>query len=126
VIAPVVRRQNVNVVTLIGNLATDVELREVGEKKVAGFLLAVDRPAKDAGADFVRVAVWDRQAELCAEFLARGKRIGLEGRLRTRSWEDGDGNRRNAVEVVAGRVEFLSPREGGAEADLPFEAAAMS
>jgi single-strand DNA-binding protein len=116
----------VNVVTLIGNLATDVELREVGEKKVAGFVLAVDRPAKDAGADFVRIAVWDRQAELCAEFLARGKRIGLEGRLRTRSWEDGEGNRRNAVEVVAGRVEFLSPREGSAEADLPFEAATMT
>jgi single-strand DNA-binding protein len=115
-----------NVVTLIGNLATDVELREVGEKKVAGFVLAVDRPAKDAGADFVRIAAWERQAELCAEFLARGKRIGLEGRLRTRSWEDGEGNRRSAVEVVASRIEFLSPREGDTEVDLPFEAAAMS
>jgi single-strand DNA-binding protein len=116
-----------NVVTLIGNLATDVELREVGEgKRVASFVLAVDRPTKDGGADFVRVAVWDRQGELCAQFLAKGKRVGLDGRLRSRSWEDGEGKRRTAVEVVANRVQFLSPREDGAGANIPFEAAAMS
>jgi single-stranded DNA-binding protein len=60
----------VNVVTLIGNLATDVELREIGpEKKVASFVLAVDRASRDGGADFVSVSAWDRQAELCAEYL---------------------------------------------------------
>ena len=64
-----------NIVTLIGNLATDVELREVGpEKKVASFLLAVDRASRDGGADFVNVCAWDRQAELCAEYLAKGRR----------------------------------------------------
>ena len=57
-----------NVVMLIGNLATDVELKEVGdEKRVANFLLAVDRRTKEAAADFVGVSVWDRQAELCAQ-----------------------------------------------------------
>ena len=65
-----------NVVTLIGNLATEVELREVRpDKKVASFVLAVDRANQDGGADFVRVSAWDRQAELCAEYLGKGRRI---------------------------------------------------
>ena len=59
-----------NVVTLIGNLATDVELKELAnDKKVASFLLAVDRPGKDAGADFVNVSTWNRQAEVCGQYL---------------------------------------------------------
>jgi single-strand DNA-binding protein len=116
-----------NAVNLIGNLATDVELKEVGdEKRVAGFLLAIDRPSKDGGADFIHISVWDRQAELCNQYLAKGKRIGLEGRLRSRSWDAEDGSRRSAVEVVASRVEFLSPPEGGGttDVDIPFAAAA--
>jgi single-strand DNA-binding protein len=116
-----------NTVNLIGNLATDVELKEVGDsKRVAGFLLAIDRPSKDGGADFIHVSVWDRQAELCNKCLTKGKRIGLEGRLRSRSWDAEDGSRRSAVEVVASRVEFLSPPEGGgtADVDIPFAAAA--
>ena len=118
-----------NTVSLIGNLASDVELREVGEdKKVASFLLAVGRGARDAGADFVGVSVWDRQAELCAEYLSKGRRVGLEGYLRSRNWEE-DGKRRRVVEVVAKRVDFLGgPRresEEGAEV-IPFEAAAAS
>jgi len=115
-----------NTVSLIGNLATDVDLREVGDdKKVASFLLAVDRGGADGGADFVSVSAWDRQGELCAEYLAKGRRVGVEGRLKSRSWEE-DGKRRTAVEVVARRVDFLGgPRrdEGGAEV-IPFEAAA--
>ena len=122
-----------NSVQLIGNLATDVELRDVGandegqEKKVASFLLAVDRGSRDAGADFVWIAAWDRQAELCAEFLAKGRRVGVEGRLKSRTWEQ-DGTRRDAVEVVARRVEFLGgePRARGADDGaevIPFEAA---
>jgi single-strand DNA-binding protein len=99
----------VNVVSLIGHLATEVELRHVGaDKKVAGFLLAVQRPGRDSDADFVWVNAWDRQAELCAEYLAKGRRVGVDGRLRSRSWEE-DGKRRRAVEVVAHRVDFLSP-----------------
>jgi single-strand DNA-binding protein len=117
----------VNVVTLIGNLATDVELREVGpEKKVASFVLAVDRASREGGADFVSVSAWDRQAELCAEYLGKGRRIAVDGRLKSRSWEE-DGKRRSAVEVVARRVEFLGggPRrdEEASGADvIPFEA----
>jgi single-strand DNA-binding protein len=118
-----------NSVQLIGNLATDVELREVGandegqEKKVASFLLAVDRGSRDAGADFVWITAWDRQAELCAQYLEKGKRVAVDGRLKSRTWEQ-DGKRRDAVEVVARRVEFLTApaREHDAEV-IPFEAA---
>ena len=118
-----------NSVQLIGNLATDVELRDVGaneegqEKKVASFLLAVDRGSRDGGADFVWITTWDRQAELCAQYLGKGKRVAVDGRLKSRTWEQ-DGKRRDAVEVVARRVEFLTApaREHDAEV-FPFEAA---
>ena len=97
----------VNVVTLIGNLATEVKLEELAEgKRVASFVLAVDRTGKDGGADFVRVAAWDRQADLCREFLHKGHRVALDGRLRSRSWQALDGTRRSAVEVVANRMQF--------------------
>jgi single-strand DNA-binding protein len=114
----------VNVVTLIGNLATDVELKDVGDdRQVATFVLAVGRPGKDE-ADFVRIATWNRQAETCAQYLAKGKKVGVDGRLRSSSWEDSEGNKRSAIEVVANRVQFLSPPPGKEEAaDIPFEAA---
>jgi single-strand DNA-binding protein len=120
----------VNVVTLIGNLATEVELREVGpEKKVASFLLAVDRANRDGGADFVNVSAWDRQAELCAEYLGKGRRVAVDGRLKSRSWEE-EGKRRSAIEVVARRIEFLGSgqrhdEEEGADV-IPFEAPAAA
>ena len=97
-----------NNVMLIGNLATDVEVKEVGEdKRVASFTLAVDRPGSEQ-ADFVRIAAWNKQADACNRFLAKGKRIAVDGRLRSRSWEE-DGKKRSAIEVVAATVEFLSP-----------------
>ena len=119
--------RRVNVVTLIGNLATDVELKTLGEgKRVCSFVLAVDRVSKEGGADFVRIAVWDRQAELCDRYLAKGKRVGLDGRLRSRTWEDANGKRRSALEVVANRVEFLSPPAGEEGAsEVPFMATAV-
>ena len=116
-----------NVVTLIGNLATEVELRELQDgKKVASFVLAIDRASSDGGADFVRVCAWERQGELCAEYLAKGRRIAVDGRLRSSSWEE-DGKRRNAVEVVARRVEFLGggPRAENGEV-IPFEPVAAA
>lgn len=105
-----------NCVALIGNLATDVELKEIdAERKVASFLLAVDRPGANATtADFFRVSTWNKQAELCGQFLARGRQVAIDGKLRSRSWEDAEGKRRSAVEVVADRVQFLG---GGKETE---------
>ena len=111
-----------NSVSLIGNLATDVELKDVGpEKKVATFLLAVDRPGRDAGADFVSVSAWDRQAEVCGEYLAKGSRVGVDGRLRQPLV---GGRRRQAAERDRDRREpdrvprLAQPRQ------TPFEAVA--
>jgi single-strand DNA-binding protein len=114
-----------NNVNVIGNLATDVELRQAGEKQVGKFLLAVDRLSKDGGADFIGVSAWERQAELCAEYLGKGRRVAIEGYLRSHSWEDDQGKRRREVEIVARRVEFLSgPREDASTNEVvPFEAA---
>jgi single-strand DNA-binding protein len=113
-----------NLVMLIGNLATDVELREFGEeKRLATFRLAVDRGGKDDEADFFRISVWDRQAQTCADYLAKGRQVAVEGRLRTSSWED-NGEKRSRVEVVARRVEFLSSPTSTSTAEVvPFEAA---
>jgi single-strand DNA-binding protein len=114
----------VNVVTVIGNLATEVELRELGEdRKVARFLLAINRRGQEGGADFVRVAAWGKQAEACGRFLGKGRRVAVDGRLRSHSWEERDGKRRHSVEVVANHVQFLF---GPGESDeAPFEAAAV-
>ncbi|MFN2629674.1 MAG: single-stranded DNA-binding protein [Gaiellaceae bacterium] len=113
-----------NVVTLIGNLATDVELKEIGsDKKVASFLLAVQRATRDSEADFVWVSAWDRQAETCAAYLVKGRQVAVDGRLKSRSWEE-EGRRRDAIEVVANRVQFLSPPPGELADVVPFAATA--
>jgi single-strand DNA-binding protein len=115
-----------NTVSLVGNLATEVELKEVNEKKVASFLLAVGRAGgRDAGADFVWISAWERQGELCAEYLDKGNRVAVEGRLKSRTWEQ-DGRRRDAIEIVARRIDFLSPprNDDGAEV-IPFETASV-
>jgi single-strand DNA-binding protein len=114
-----------NVVILIGNLATDIDLKELDEeRKVANFVLAVDRAGRE-GADFFRVSVWNKQAEVCSRFLGKGQRVGIDGRLRSRSWEDTDGKRQSAVDVVATRIEFLSPPAQDA-AETPFAKAAAA
>jgi single-strand DNA-binding protein len=113
-----------NTVSLVGNLATDVELKQVSEKKVASFLLAVDRPGRDAGADFVWITAWERQAELCSEYLAKGERIGVEGRLKSRTWEH-EGRRRDAIEIVARRIDFLGGNQRADAEVIPFETAAV-
>ena len=113
-----------NNVSLTGRVATDVDLKELdAERRVASFLLAVDRP-KEGEADFFWISAWNKQADACHRFLKKGKQVGVYGRLRSRSWEE-EGKRRNAVDVVAHRVEFLSPPDGAAaDAEIPFEAVA--
>jgi single-strand DNA-binding protein len=116
-----------NVVTLIGNLATGVEVKSLdAERKVASFVLAVDRAGRDGEAGFFPTTAWNRQAELCGRYLDKGSRVAVEGRLHSRSWEE-QGKRRTAVEVVAGRVEFLGPRREPREGEVvPFVAADAS
>jgi len=107
-----------NRVILIGRLTKDPELRYTPNGvAVASFTLAVDRNYKNANGeretDFIPCVVYRQLAELCANYLAKGKLAAVEGRLQIRSYDGQDGQRRWITEVVADNVRFLSPKEGG-------------
>ncbi len=103
-----------NRVQLIGNLGVDPTLRTTSNgKPVANFTLATNRYFKDAkGQDqqrteWHRIVVWGRAAEVCSEYLKKGRRVYLEGSLRTRQWEDKEGIKRYTTEVYTNFVDFL-------------------
>lgn len=99
-----------NSVVMIGRLTRDPELRFTAGsgKAVATFSIAVDRPfSKNKETDFFRVVVWGKSGENCANYLAKGRLVGVQGRLQNNRWEDQDGRKRNRDEIVADRVEFL-------------------
>lgn len=116
-----------NNVVLIGRLAQDPELRYTPSDGVAvtNFNLAVDRPFSnqqgERDADFIRIVAWRKQAENVANYLKKGSLCAVEGRLQIRSYDDREGIRRIAAEVVANRVQFLDRRgSGSGTSDDPF------
>ena len=126
---------SLNRVLLIGNLTKDPELRYTPSgAAVANLRLAVNSSFKDQSGQrkeetcFVTIVVWSRQAELCNQYLKKGRLIFVEGRLLYRSWE-AEGKTRSTMEVRADRVQFLSPPPGaqagvsraGVEAGEPLE-----
>jgi len=116
-----------NIVVLIGNLASEPELRHTpAGKAVCEFRIAVSRGKDEA--DFFSIVTWERQAELCAEYIAKGSKVGVEGRLLHSTWEK-DGAKRSKIEVVAHRVNFLGSKRDAHEEipattttdeDIPF------
>jgi single-strand DNA-binding protein len=101
-----------NITVLKGNLATDVRLRTtVTGKEVASFKLAVNRPGKDAGADFIWVKVWNGSAVACNQYLAKGSPVLVEGSIRTSRVGEGS-DIKEYVEVNARQVTFLSSGNG--------------
>ncbi|KAB3537840.1 single-stranded DNA-binding protein [Alkaliphilus pronyensis] len=98
-----------NNVVLIGRLTRDPELRFTASgKAVATFSVAVNRPfSKTKEADFFNIVVWSKTAENCANYLAKGRLVGIQGRLQSRSYETQNGDKRYVTEVVAEQVEFL-------------------
>lgn len=108
-----------NSVVLIGRLTKDPEVRYISETQmaVASFTVAIDRPVKEGQekkADFPRVTVFGRQAENCERFLAKGRLVGIQGRIQTGSYTNKDGAAVYTTDVIADRVEFL---EWGEKAD---------
>ena len=108
-----------NSVVLIGRLTKDPEVRYIAESQtaVATFAVAIDRPVREGQekkADFPRVTVFGRQAENCERFLAKGRLVGIQGRIQTSSYTDKNGNSVFSTDVIADRVEFL---EWGEKAD---------
>lgn len=108
----------VNQCVLIGRLCADPETRYTPNGvTVATFTLAVDRDYKTEGkeraADFIRIKVWRKLAEVCANNLGKGRLVAVVGRIEVRNYEAQDGSKRQAVEVVADNVRFLDyPKDG--------------
>ncbi|PRR80336.1 Single-stranded DNA-binding protein ssb [Clostridium liquoris] len=101
-----------NKVVIIGRLTKDPELKFTpgAGTAVTTFTLAVDRRFSKDGtreADFIPVVVWGKQAESTANYMSKGKLIGVSGRIQTRNYEGKDGIRRYVTEVVADEVQFL-------------------
>lgn len=108
---------SLNKVMLIGRLGRDPELRHTQQgKAVCNFSMATDESYKDRDgnkvdkAEWHDIVVWDRSGENCANYLAKGSLVYVEGRLQTRKWQDQQGNERKTKEVVAERVQFLDTK----------------
>jgi len=104
-----------NNVVMIGRLTRDPELRFTAGsgKAVATFTIAVNRPfSKNNEADFFRVVVWGKSGENCANYLAKGRLVGVQGRLQNNNYETNTGEKRYSTEIVADRVEFLERANG--------------
>lgn len=107
-----------NRVILIGNLTRDPELRYTPNGvAVTTFTLAVNRPytnqSGEREADFINVVAWRQLADLCANYLRKGRQAAVEGRLQTRSYENKEGRKVYVTEVVAENVQFLGSRSAG-------------
>lgn len=131
-----------NVLHIIGNLTRDPETRQVGDKSVCNFTVAVNRrQRRDANngqpeADFFRVSAWGKMGETCQKYLAKGRKVSVAGSVSVHAFADKEGTPKGSLEVFAQDVEFLSsgnsneqqnapaPSEGGFTAvetdELPF------
>jgi single-strand DNA-binding protein len=111
---------NVNVVVVTGNLTRDPELRSTpGGTSVCKLRVAVNSRRKDGQSgewidkpNYFDVTVWGAQGENCANYLAKGRPVAIEGRLDWREWDDKEGNKRQTVEIIANSVQFLGSRDG--------------
>ena len=118
---------NINRVVVSGNLTRDPELRSTpGGTSVCSLRIAVNSRRKDESGQWVDkpnyfdVTVWGAQGENCAQYLAKGRPVAVDGRLNWREWEAKDGSKRQSVDIIADSVQFLGSR------DAPQRATARS
>jgi single-strand DNA-binding protein len=122
----------INRVVLVGNLTRDPELRHTPSgTAVCNLRLAVNTRRKDETGQWVDkpnyfdITVWGNQGERCAQYLSKGRPVAIDGRLEWREWETPEGNKRQAVDVVADTVQFLGSRGDGEGAGyIPADATA--
>ena len=120
-------RRGVNKVILIGNVGADPELRYTpGGTAVTNFNMATNESWADKSGErqeqteWHRIVVWGRLAEICNQYLRKGSKVYIEGRLQTRSWEGQDGQKRYTTEVVARDMQMLDSRDGmGGSDEMP-------
>ncbi|HEX8132547.1 MAG TPA: single-stranded DNA-binding protein [Actinomycetes bacterium] len=108
---------DLNVVAITGRLTADPTLHSTANgTDVTTLRVAISRPRRQseqrADADFVDVVVWGEQAKHAAKYLAKGRRVGISGRLQQRTWTTPEGSNRSRLQVVAEQVQFLDPRNG--------------
>jgi single-strand DNA-binding protein len=113
-----------NIVILTGRLTRDPELRTTSNQTpVCSFTVAVDRQFKNASgereADFIRCVAWRQTAEFVNKYFTKGSKINLSGNIQTRSYDDKEGNKRDATEVVVDNVEFGESKKSGYDSGLP-------
>jgi single-strand DNA-binding protein len=125
----------VNKVIIVGRLGNDPEVKTISPgQNVARFSVATSENwtdkmgNKQERTEWHRVVVWGKLAELCGKYLQKGRQVYIEGRLQTRSWDDPNGQKRYATEIVANQVQFLGAATGanvgndmGTSVNGPFE-----
>jgi single-strand DNA-binding protein len=124
---------NINRVVLVGNLTKDPELRHTPSgTAVCKLRLAVNTRQKDPQGNwgdkpnYFDVTVWGNQGESCAQYLSKGRPVGVDGRLDWREWEAQDGTKRQAVEIIADSVQFLGSRGEGGDGERQYVPAAAT
>ena len=112
---------SLNKAQIIGNCGKDAEVRMVGENKVATFSVATAEKYKDSksgewkeNTEWHNIVSWNH-AELCEKYVSKGSQLYVEGKLRTRSWDDKDGNKRYVTEILAEKIDLLGKRESSEE-----------
>ena len=126
---------SINRVIITGNLTRDPELRHTnGGTAVCSLRVAVNTRRKDQSTgewvdkpNYFDVTVWGQQGENCAQYLAKGRPVAVDGRLEWREWEGENGQKRQAIDIIADSVQFLGSRDapqqsnGAVESDLPAD-----
>jgi len=121
--------RSINQVILLGRLTRDPEQRTTSTgKTIASFSIAVDRGGESDTADFFEITAWEKLGELVIQYLAKGRRVLVQGRLRQDSWDDKEtGKKRSRVEVTATDVTFLDgPSDGNSNASAGSNSASSS
>ncbi len=120
---------SLNKCMIIGNLGRDPEMRYTPSgQAVTQFSVATNRNFRDpqgewqSETEWFRVVVWGDQGERVAEYLRKGHKVYVEGRLQTRQWEDQSGNKRYTTELIANRVQSLERRDREGDAPFPGDA----
>ncbi len=123
----------VNKAIIVGRLGADPEVRYAPSgAPVANFSVATNRVWKDRdgntqeSTEWHRIVAWNRLAEVVKEYVKKGHRIYVEGRIQYREWEDQNGQRRFTTEIVASDIQMLEPAPGRGEAAVPPDAAGTS
>ncbi len=118
----------INKVILIGNLGKDPEVSYTpGGLAVCKFSIATSEKRKDKDGttkeqtEWHKIVTFDKLAEICGQYLVKGKQVYIEGRIQTRSWDDKDGTKKYMTEIIANTMKMLggAPSKGGARAEGP-------